>query len=286
MTSVSNAIRPLLRFRISSVCIPRRYATSSSSSTAGSSKRASQVLPSKSKPSPTRLESPAGPGHNDLEPEQLKKQWYATKLYQAGQRVIFRPKSHTGILAASYVIAGSCLVTSCGLAFNNIWAYQTNADLHWIVGVAWRLGIITFTVIGGLAFLRPTGMIKSIDLVSRDGVVKLLVEARPTLPFLRPKSYTIAPYQFEMDRTFVQQLDEPEFMYEDAPQPQGIAASIGRTISKAIWYPFAATRRLVTNEGFMHVQLATKDAPWLKLDTQGTFSNDGRDLLAMGTLKL
>jgi hypothetical protein len=128
-------------------------------------------------------------------------------------------------------------------------------------------------------------MVKSIDLVNKDGIVNLAVRVRRPLPFLRPKEYIIAPYQFQMDRAFVQQLDEPEFMNGDGSSSRGILSSIGRGFSKAIFYPFAATRRLLTMEGFMYVTL-NDGGPKVKLDTQGTFSNGAKDLVEMGTIIL
>ncbi|EXJ80225.1 hypothetical protein A1O1_08367 [Capronia coronata CBS 617.96] len=286
MVSISRSMRPLLRLRLLPSCIPRRYATSSSTSAVKVPKRAPQIPAAKSTSVPRQPYEPQGArASNDLPPEKLHKQWYATKLYNAGQRAIYRPPSHAGILAASYIITASALVTAGALAFSNLWAYDTSSDLPWIVRVAWRAGIITFTFVAGFAFLRPTRLIRSIDLVSKDGVVKLAVQVRRPLPFLRPKEYIIAPYEFEMDRKFVQQMDEPDFMHDDKQDAQNAVSKLGRVVSKAIYYPFAATRRLLTLEGMMSVHLNEHDSP-AKLDTQGKFSNAAKDLVEMGTIKI
>lgn len=123
------------------------------------------------------------------------------------------------------------------------------------------------------------------DLVSVGGVVKLAIQVRRPLPFLRPKEYVIAPYEFKMDSTFVRQLEEPAFMHEEAATPpkKGIASRIVQAISKSIYYPVASTRRLMTLEGFMTVKLDQVSGS-LKLDTQGSFSNDAKDLVEMGSI--
>lgn len=284
MPSLSN-IRPLLRSRITSSCTARRLATSSPKA-ARKPNSTAPLPPPKSEFTPrSRPELPASRISESLPPELLKKQWYATKLYNSGQRAIYRPPSHAGILAASYIIAGSCFITAGALAFSNLWAYEATSDLHWVVRVGWRLGIVTFTFIGGLAFLRPIRMVRAIDLVSVDGITKLAVQVRRPLPFLRPKEYIVAPYEFQMERTFVQQMDDPEFMDKDAANPLGVVSRLGRAVSQAIYYPFAATRRLMTLEGFMYVSLNQGEGK-LKLDTQGKFSNGAKDLVKMGSIVL
>ncbi|KAL2419318.1 hypothetical protein ABEF95_010067 [Exophiala dermatitidis] len=287
MSSLSvRSLRPLLRSRIQPSCSQRWYASSPRTTASRLLKRATPTRTAKPTPVPRPApETPIVRAPEGLTPDKLNKQWYATKLYNAGQRAIYRPPSQAGILAASYIITASCLLTAGALAFSNLWAYDSSSDLPWIVRVAWRAGIVTFTMVGGFAFLRPTRLIKSIDLVSKDGIVKLAVQVRRPLPFLRPKEYIIAPYEFEMDRKFTQPMDEPEFMHDDAPQSQSIVAKLGRAISKAVYYPFAATRRLMTLEGMMTVNLKEGDSP-AKLDTQGKFSNAAKDLVEMGTIKL
>lgn len=162
--------------------------------------------------------------------------------------------------------------------------YDPASDLPWFVRGAWRLGIVVFTAMGGFVFLRSTRFIKAIDLVSVNGVVKLSIQARRPIPFLRPKEYVIAPYNFQMDRTFVQQLEEPIFMQEEIPPAKGLGSRIARAISQAIYYPIASTRRLMTLEGFMNVKV-DENMRYLKLDTQGRFSNAAKDLVEMGTIK-
>ncbi|EXJ86419.1 hypothetical protein A1O3_03370 [Capronia epimyces CBS 606.96] len=285
MASISRSMHRLLRVRSTPSCLPRRFASSSGSSAAKLRPRGPQT-PTISTPFPRQPSgSPAARAPKGLSPEQVRKQWYATKLYKTGQRAIYRPPSHAGILAASYIITASCLVTAGALAFSNLWAYDTSSDLPWFVRVAWRAGIVTFTFVAGFAFLRPTRLIRSIDLVSQDGIVKLAVQVRRPLPFSRPKEYIIAPYEFEMDRKFVQQMDEPDFMHDDTPKAQGIGSKLGRALSQAIYYPFAATRRLMTMEGMMSVNLKEGDSA-VKLDTQGKFSHAATDIVEMGTIKI
>ena len=228
--------------------------------------------------------------NRQLPPELARKQWYAQKLYDAGQTVVYRPPSHLGIYAAASVMGGSAITVAGFLAYTNIWAWETDTGLPWFVPVAHRLGIIVFSAVGWLMIMRSWRIIKAIDLVSVNGIVKMAVQVRRPLPFLRPKEFLIAPYQFRMDPKFVQQMEYPEYLREDEggspaekPLARGTFASIGRAISQAIYYPFASTRRLMTLEGFMWVDFAGSNGK-MKLDTQGLFSNGDKDLIEMGTI--
>jgi hypothetical protein len=220
---------------------------------------------------------------------------------------VFRPSSHFGIYAASYIAGATALTVAGFLAYGNLWAYQPDSGLPWIVPVAHRCGIIVFSVIGWLAILRSTRFVKSMDLVSVDGVVKLVTEVRRPLPFLPPRRIVTAPYALRMDYKFVAPLEYPEWMQHQEESAQrtvptsntqaagdSAAASskalrpspltvIARTISKAFYYPFASTRRLLTREGFMFIEFEGVKGKML-LDTQGRFSNAGDDLVAMGLI--
>ncbi|EXJ63584.1 uncharacterized protein A1O5_11345 [Cladophialophora psammophila CBS 110553] len=310
MAALYYAARPVLRFRVPRSCVPRRYATSSSSATTSSSKGIPKVSfqsptskasvpaskgpstqPGKSQqPSIPVLGGPASQFIRELPPELARKQWYAQKLYEAGQTAIYRPPSHFGIYAASFVMGSSALAIAGLLAYGNIWAWEGDSELPWFVPVAHRLGIFVFSAVGWLIMMRSLRFIKAIDLVSVDGVVKLAVQVRRPLPFLKPKEHLIAPYRFQMDQKFVQQLEEPAFMMEHtetsssaSKSSRGLGSSIGRAISKAIYYPFASTRRLITLEGFMFVSFEGSRGK-MKLDTQGLFSNGAKDLIEMGTI--
>ncbi|KAI1617746.1 hypothetical protein EDD36DRAFT_10871 [Exophiala viscosa] len=283
MASLFRSVRPVVRLRLPTHCSSRRSASSIPRPKKPTGPAKSSIPPSSSPPVPKQRPSPTS--SSPLTPDLLQKQWYATKLFNQGKPQIHRAPSHAGILGASYILAGSCFITSGALAFSNLWLYDEASDLPGIVRIGWRLGIITFTGIGCLALLRPINLIKSIDLVNSDNVVKLLVQVRRPVPFLRPKQYIIPPYEFRMDHTFVAPMEDPEYLRDDAPETRSILSSIGRRISQAIYYPFAATRRLMTLEGFMYVQLK-EGAAKVKLDTQGTFSKQGKDLVQMGTIEL
>ncbi|KIX93733.1 uncharacterized protein Z520_10639 [Fonsecaea multimorphosa CBS 102226] len=315
MAVLSSAARPLLRLRTLRSCVPHRFASSSSSATTTSSKQVtSRVgtssqspisklnIPTPKGPSPQpgkgqqpsipTLEGPVSQFIRELPPHLAKKQWYAQKLYDAGTTAIYRPPSHFGIYAAAFVIGSSAIGVAGILAYGNLWAWEGDPDLPWFVPVAHRLGIFVFSAVGWLIMMRSLRIIKAIDLVPVDGVVKMAVQVRRPLPFLRPKQFLIEPYRFQMDNKFVQQLAEPDFIMANAEAPSstnqtsgGLVPSIVRAISKAIYYPFASTRRLMTLEGFMMVNFEGSRGK-MKLDTQGLFSNAAEDLIQMGTTRL
>ncbi|ETI23141.1 hypothetical protein G647_04938 [Cladophialophora carrionii CBS 160.54] len=308
MATVSNSVRPLLRLRAAHSCLSRRCASSATVSARSSLKQTNTVsqppVSKSSRPKPqVSLQPPKAPRSsipvldatesrlNDLPPELARKQWYAQKLYDSGQTAIYRPPSHFGIYAASWIMGGSAVTIAGFLAYANLWAWEGDTGLHWIVPTAHRCGIIVFSAIGWLIIMRSLRIIKSIDLVSMDGMVKMAVQVRRPLPFLRPKVYMIAPYHFQMDQKFVTQMEYPEFMRDDEEMPESetppsrsLLARVGRSISQAVYYPFASTRRLMTLEGFMWVSFEGASGK-MKLDTQGLFSNGAKDLIEMGTIQ-
>ncbi|EXJ63001.1 hypothetical protein A1O7_03445 [Cladophialophora yegresii CBS 114405] len=308
MAAVSYSVRPLLRLRAARSCLPRRCA-SSAAATARSSFKQTNTVP-QPPVSKTSLHKPQVPPQSlkaqrssipaldatgsrlsDLPPELARKQWCAHKLYDSGQTAIYRPPSHFGIYVASWLMGGSAVTIAGFLAYANLWAWEGDTGLHWIVPTAHRCGIIVFSAIGWLIIMRSLRIIKSIDLVSVDGMVKMAVQVRRPIPFLRPKEYLIAPYHFQMDQKFVTQMEYPEFMTDDeempdseTPSSRSLLSRLGRSISQAVYYPFASTRRLMTLEGFMWVSFEGASGK-MKLDTQGLFSNGAKDLIEMGTIQ-
>lgn len=217
-------------------------------------------------------------------PDQIRKEFAARKLYEAGQRAIYRAPSHVGLLSASYIISGTSLGIALGLFFTGHWQYDPNSELHWIVGVGWRLGMAMFSGAAALAIIRMTRCITAIDLVSHNENVKLVVSVRRAIPFLSPKKYTIAPYDFRMSNTMVEQMHVPEWFSEEAASKSGAITGIGRGISKAFFYPFAAFRKLFTHEGIMKVTIG-ESKEWARLDTTGKFSNAANDLIEIATVE-
>jgi hypothetical protein len=227
------------------------------------------------------------PANNNLETEQLKKRWYATHLYNKGQTKIYQaPPSHLGLFSASYIIAGSCIVTAGMLAFSNQQFYDPNGDLPWFVSVAWRLGIITFTIVGGYALIRPLNMVRSIDLVKKHDTVKLLVQVRRPLAFLRPKGHIVDPFNLKVKKTYVRPIEDSQST-QHSNKPTNPISYITQAISKGIFYPFLSVRKLMTFEGVMRISLVEGEKTTrCSLDTDGFWSNDGQDFVQMSVIDL
>ena len=308
--STTSAIRPLLRLRVIPSCLARRCASSASRASRSSSQRTSRTLPRAPSPkldqlsprTPPKLPTPVRGSTvpaldsvslqmRELPLEYARKQSYAQKVYASGRTAVYRPPSHFGIYAASWLMGCSAIASAGLLAYSNIWAWEGNTDLHWIVPATHRVSIAMFTAMGTFIIMRSLRFVRSIDLVSVDGMVKMAVQVRRPLPFLQPKEYLIAPYQFQMNPKFVRRLEYPESMKDEVdlldsrqgPARRGFPSKIGRFISQAIYYPFASTRRLLTLEGFMWVGLEGVSGKF-KLDTQGWVSST--DLKEMGTFSL
>jgi hypothetical protein len=80
-------------------------------------------------------------------------------------------------------------------------------------------------------------------------------------------------------------MEVPTYLDETAPMARTPMAFIGQTISKTLFYPFAAVRKLMTLEGVLDVKLGANDRA--KLDTAGHFSKDAKgreNLVEMGTI--
>ncbi|KAJ9612012.1 hypothetical protein H2200_003607 [Cladophialophora chaetospira] len=310
MATIAHSIRPLLRLRAIPSCVPRRCASSASTAAKTSpahprpkgqpiqSPIPKSNRPARSRPPPSIItQDSAVPTRNatalglsELPPELARKQWYAQKLYESGRTMIYRPPSHFGIYTASWLMGGSALITASALAYTNLWAFGVESDHPTIVAVAYRVAIVVFSALGWFMIMRSWRIIKSIDLVSVDGLVKMAVQVRRPLPFLKPKVYLVAPHQFQFERKFVQQMEYPDFMLDEevagteGRPPSSLSSSIGRAISRGMFYIFASTKRIMTLEGFMWVSLEGTGGQ-IKLDTQGVFSNGDKVLLEMCTIK-
>ena len=306
MAAVSYSIQPLLRLRTVPSCFLRRYASSSSASAKGTFRRAqkpslaadipksSSQEPARIRPRPPQTQTSSLPALNaissqinELSPQLARKQWYAQKMYEAGRTLVYRPPSHFGMHAAAWAIGGSAIAMASLLAYANIDANLAAQGLPWWVRVTHVFGIVIFSSLGCFLILRSSRIIKSIDLVSLDGMAKMDVRVSRPLPFMAPRPYLISPYEFQMEPKFVQQMEYPRFMLDEVPNTESTSTSflsnIGRSISQAIYYPFASTKRLLTLEGFMWVSIPGAGSR-LKLDTQGLFSNGDKDLRELGTI--
>lgn len=187
----------------------------------------------------------------------------------------------------SYIIAGSCLITAGSLAFLNQEVYDPNGDLPWFVGVSWRLGIITFTIVGGFALIRPLNMVRSIDLVKKNDIVKLLVQVRRPVAFMRPKGYIIDPFDLKVKQTLVRPMEEAQSTEAASSQSFNPISYITRSISQAIYYPFFWVRKLMTFEGVMKVSITDGEkVTRCNLDTDGVWSNDGQDFIQLTVIDL
>lgn len=291
MSPVSLVRPPLAQFRIA-VSLSRQFHRSA----LRAAKSTKREIPSRTFP-PDRatrvkrseVKHTAQPANNNLETEQLKKRWYATHLYNKGQTKIYQaPSSHVGLFSASYVIAGSCILTAGMLAFSNQEFYDPNGELPWFVSVAWRLGIITFTIVGGYALIRPLNMVRSIDLVKKNGTVKLLVQVRRPLAFLRPKGHIVDPFNLKVKQTFVRPMEDLQSTHPSTGnKPTNPVTYIMQAISKGIFHPFLSVRKLMTFEGVMRISLVEGGKTTrCSLDTDGAWSNDGQDFFQMSVIDL
>jgi hypothetical protein len=209
-------------------------------------------------------------------------------MYDAGQTIVYRAPPQWAIYTASWVWGGGCFLITAG-TISSLHAMKDQLqELAWFVPVAYQLVIVVSVVMGGFFLLRPINFIKKIDLVNMDGLVKMGIQVARPLPFLRPRVMLIAPHEFVQEKRFVPPMRDSDFLrdpQEDEGEPStGFAARILNGISKAIYYPFAATQKALTLDGFMHVTLGQEELK-AKLDTHGKFSNNGYDLPHLGVVK-
>ena len=283
MLSTFRAARhPAFRFPTHASFFSCRNATSAAAAKAvsrsASQRSAAAKIPHRLPTTSTRT------GGENLTPPQIKKQYYANKLYEAGQRAIYRAPSHMGLLASSWIISGSCIAGTLALGWLGHWAYEQDSGLPWFVSVAYRLGMVGLTGAAFLLVFRTTRLVSALDLVSQNGTVKLAVRMRRDFPLLRPKQYVVAPYNFVMDRTFVAQIEEPAWLSESSEAKKPLGKAVLHFLSALFFYPFAAFRKLFTLEGIMKVAI-NDPKKGLQLDTNGKFSNGAEDLIKIATIK-
>lgn len=164
---------------------------------------------------------------------------------------------------------------------NGFWKPQPG--LPFFVPIANRLSMAAMTFIGGWIILRASRHITSIRLLKQDGVVKMLLTVRRTvpLPFVKPRKIVIDPFDFVIPSRMVEQLKTPvwaETQHDGTGNSPTKTVRSGFSFSRWAWNVFAGFRKVFTHEGFLDVTLNGRDGKW-KLDTAGEFANGGQYLL-------
>lgn len=230
-------------------------------------------------PAPVRSQQPRSPIQN-LKNEDIAKYHYAENLLNAGKTQLYRAPSHVGMLTASYFFGASGI----GMAFvlwyiDEAWRQDKNVTLDYKVKIAWRICIAFTAFAGGLSLLRPLHMVRSIDLISKGGSPKLLVQVRRPLPFLKPRQYALAPYAINAENTFVRPIKEPDIVLRptDTSNPFKYVAQL---VSKAAFYVFVSVRKFSSQDGIMKINFTENgQRKACQLDTTGSFLNGGKDLV-------
>lgn len=122
-------------------------------------------------------------------------------------------------------------------------------------------------------------MVRSIDLISRQGSPKLLLQVRRPLPFLPPRQYTVAPYAVNAESTFVRPIEEPKFIADTTPTANPLVL-VARAFSQAAFYIFISVRKFASQDGIMKINFEHGGKrKSCQLDTTGKFLHSGNELV-------
>ncbi|KIV90831.1 hypothetical protein PV10_05439 [Exophiala mesophila] len=251
------------------------------------SKRAAIPSPKNApKRSPSKLPSPPIPSRRPPSPasrlknEDVAKDHYAQKLLSAGTTILYRAPSHAGMLCASYFFGASGIGMALAMTYlDDAWRVDKNPSLNNKVKLAWKVGIAFCAMAGGLSLVRPLHMVRSIDLISRQGSPKLLLQVRRPLPFLAPRQYTVAPFAVNAENTFVRPIEEPKFIADTSPTSNPFIL-VARAFSKAAFYVFISVRKFASQDGIMKINFEHQGKKRsCQLDTSGKFLHSGNELV-------
>ncbi|KAJ5864473.1 uncharacterized protein N7529_006389 [Penicillium soppii] len=201
-----------------------------------------------------------------------------TKVFQAGEVVLFKAPSHRPYVLTAFGLSGFCFAYAL---------YNSNAVFRDPVFPLpmWQKylfgGICIVMSVMGTLFISRTGfLVKNIKAVNLDGRMRVLFTVRSMMPFKKPYQVDVAPGDISFKRRMTV---SPETVkrYEMDSKRLGRGLESDPTFMKSpisalsfqLWRTFQSMRQVFTNEDFIIVQVAGRKTQF-RLDSNGYVSND------------
>lgn len=195
-----------------------------------------------------------------------------------GSVVLFKAPSHKGYILGAYSVAAFCYAYA-GFNF-----YTTSVDPRVTVGKL-EMGLfggmcIVMAAMGTVFLLRGSNLVSSVIATQSKGKPRLDIKVRRMVPFLKPRKYSIQPSQLSCSRQVVVPPTNPNQIAETTQkkmerQKAGSQMSLFKTpikkISYSLWRVFMNSRRLFSQEHFVHLKIDGRRGTF-RMDTTGEVS--------------
>lgn len=257
--------------------------------------RANQLLAPKKKPAPTLLKTPTStkttkPQKPPVRPLPLREPPSGDRLARfrnfvsekkdatTSSVVLYIAPSHKGYILGAYSVAAFCYAYA-GFNF-----YTISADPNVSAGKL-EMGLfggicIVMAAMGTVFLLRGSNLVSSVVAHQSKGNTLLEIKVRRMVPFLKQRIYSISPSQLSCSRKVVVPPRNPNQTAQDVQKKVESQKAVDqmsffrapfKKISYSLWRVFMNSRRLFSQEHFVHLQIDGKRGTF-RMDTTGQVS--------------
>lgn len=195
-----------------------------------------------------------------------------------GPVVLFQAPPHKGYIFGAYAVAVFCYAYA-GFNF-----YTVSIDPRVSVGMLEKGlfgGIcVVMGAMGTVFLLRGSNLLSSVIARQSKGKTQLDLTVRRMVPFLKPRKFSIEPAQLSCSRQIVVPPKSPNQIAEEAQQATESQKAINhmsfvrtpiKRISYSLWKLFINSRRLFSQEHFVHLKIDGRKGTF-RMDTTGEVS--------------
>ncbi|RMZ92291.1 hypothetical protein DV736_g460, partial [Chaetothyriales sp. CBS 134916] len=226
----------------------------------------SKPLPSQSIPRPTRAaESAQG--------TPSRQQYRVNEMYSRGVRNVYTSPSHVGMLSFSWLLGTMCLAEVALMGTQGHWDMgdQMTGWQKQVTEAGNRLGLIFFGVVGWYCLFKYSGLVRSIDLVKKNGNALVSLKVRRFMPLWKPREIILAASDISLPPYWLHELDELSLDSGDVRRRGSF------NLGKIMWIAFVRFRAWVFRYGIVDLRY-NDESKRVLLDLGGHFSNRGADL--------
>ncbi|RMD43118.1 hypothetical protein DV735_g1978, partial [Chaetothyriales sp. CBS 134920] len=226
----------------------------------------SKALPSRTIPTPVRAAESAQ-GSN------RRQQYRANEMYSRGVRNVYTSPSHVGMLGFSWFVGTVCLAEVALMGTQGHWDMgdQMTGWQKQVTEAGNRLGLIFFGFVGWYCLIKYTGLVRSIDLVKKNGNALVSMKVRRFVPLLKPREIILPASDISLPPYWLHELDELTLDSGDVRRRGAFH------FGKIMWTIFVRFRAWVFRYGVVDLRY-NDESKRVLLDLGGQFSNRGADL--------
>ncbi|RMZ86165.1 hypothetical protein DV737_g95, partial [Chaetothyriales sp. CBS 132003] len=227
----------------------------------------SKPLASRSMLSPTRAAEAA------QEAAPRRQQYRVNEMYSRGVRNIYTSPSHVGMLGFSWFVGTMCLAEVALVGTQGHWdmGEQMTGWQKQVTEAGNRLGLIFFGLVGWYCLIKYSGLVRSIDLVKKNGNALVSLKVRRFVPLWKPREIILPASDISLPPYWLHELDELSLESGDVRRRGGF------NLGKIMWTAFVRFRAWVFRYGVVDLRYHDESKRVL-LDLGGHFSNRGADL--------